>query len=52
MMIKGNAFDTFTISFADGQQFSLMATSAKIAEMFAQRLHQSSIVIKVIKNDD
>jgi hypothetical protein len=51
-MIKGNAFDTFTIVFDNGEKFSLMATNETMATMMAQQLNPVPKIIKVIQHEE
>lgn len=37
-MIKGNVMDVYTVAFANGEQFSLMANNQTMACLMAQEL--------------
>jgi len=52
MMLKGNASETYTVSFGDGKSFSLMASNEKMATLLAAPLHSSSSIVKVSRNED
>jgi hypothetical protein len=46
-MIKGNAMDTFTIHFADGDSFSLMAVTHTGAQWLAAELCPGKKIMRV-----
>jgi hypothetical protein len=51
-MINGNAFDTYTVLFSDGEQFSLMATTITMAKLMAKEIHPIAEVVAVFKEKD
>lgn len=51
-MIKGNAYDAYTVHFEDGVRFSLMATHTAMARIMAQELHPASKVTVVLKEEE
>lgn len=51
-MIKGNVSDTYTILFADGEQFSLMASNESMAKLLAVTIKKTSSIVNVARNED
>lgn len=51
-MIKGNVLDVFTIVFADGDQFSLMARDKNMARLMALELAPNQTIVAIHKTDD
>jgi hypothetical protein len=51
-MIKGNAMDVYTVVFANGDKFSLMARDATMACLTAQELMPDHAIVSVHKVDE
>ena len=50
-MIKGNAMDVYTVQFANGDKFSLMARDSSMARLTAYELIPDSTIVAVHKLD-
>ena len=50
-MIRGNAMDVYTVAFANGEKFSLMAYDTTMARLMAQELVPDSAIVAVHKID-
>lgn len=51
-MIKGNAMDVYTVQFANGDKFSLMARDSTMARLTAYELVPDSPIVAVHKIDE
>ncbi len=51
-MIKGNAMDVYTVQFANGDKFSLMARDSTMARLTAYELVPNSPIVAVHKIDE
>ena len=51
-MIKGNAMDVYTVVFANGDKFSLMARYSAMARLNAYELVPDSPIVAVHKLDE
>ena len=50
-MIKGNAMDVYTVAFANGDKFCLMARDTTMARLTAQELLPDHAIVSVHKVD-
>ena len=50
-MIKGNAMDVFSVAFANGDKFSLVARDTTMARLTAQELLPDHAIVSVHKVD-
>jgi hypothetical protein len=50
-MIKGNAMDVFSVAFANGDKFCLIARDATMARLTAQELLPDYAIVSVHKID-
>ena len=50
-MIKGNAMDVYTVQFADGDKFSLIARDSSMARLTALELVPDATIVAVHKID-
>ena len=50
-MIAGNVMDVYTVAFANGEQFSLMAYDTTMARLMARELMPDSAIVAVHKID-
>ena len=50
-MIKGNVMDVYSVVFANGDKFSLMARDATMARLTAQELLPDHAIVSVHKVD-
>ena len=50
-MIKGNAMDVYTVQFADGDKFSLIARDSGMARLTALELVPDATIVAVHKID-
>ena len=50
-MIKGNAMDVFSVAFANGDKFSLVARDTTMARLTAQELVPDHAIVSVHKID-
>jgi hypothetical protein len=50
-MIKGNAMDVFSVAFANGDKFCLIARDATMARLAAQELLPDHAIVSVHKID-
>ena len=51
-MIKGNVMDVYTVQFANGDKFSLMARDSTMARLTAYELVPDSPIVAVHKIDE
>ena len=51
-MIKGNAMDVYTVQFADGDKFSLIARDSSMARLTALELVPDATIVAVHKIDE
>ena len=51
-MIKGNAMDVYTVQFANGDKFSLMARNSAMARLNAYELVPDSPIVAVHRIDE
>ena len=51
-MIKGNVMDVYTVVFANGDKFCLMARDATMARLTAQELTTNYAIVAVHKVDE
>jgi hypothetical protein len=51
-MIKGNAMDVYTVVFANGDKFALLARDITMARLTAQELIPDHAIISVHKVDE
>jgi hypothetical protein len=50
-MIKGNAMDVFSVAFANGDKFGLIARDTTMARLTAQELLHDHAIVSVHKID-
>ena len=50
-MIKGNAMDVYTVQFADGDKFSLIARDSSMARLTALELVPDATIVAIHKID-